>query len=97
MNKHKLLLELNNLEHWLADGSDEARLGLEEGIAALKEKIKAEAEPLVVDDRATLERGSDGFYRLRPGTVFTGLQDWPASFLVTVTVTERKPQEEHER
>lgn len=42
MNKHKLLLELNNLEHWLADGSEEARLGLEEGIAVLKEKIKGE-------------------------------------------------------
>jgi len=42
MNKHQLLLELNNLEHWLADGSEEARLGLEEGIAALKERIKAE-------------------------------------------------------
>jgi len=43
MNKRQLLLELNNLEHWLADGSDEARLGLEEGITALKEKIKAES------------------------------------------------------
>ena len=45
MNKHKLLLALNGLEHWLAGGaggSEEALLGLEKGITALKEKIKAE-------------------------------------------------------
>jgi len=28
MNKHQLLLALNGLEHWLLDGSEEARLGL---------------------------------------------------------------------
>jgi len=42
MNKHQLLLALNGLEHWLLDGSEEARLGLKEDIDALKEKIKAE-------------------------------------------------------
>jgi len=53
--------------------------------------LEAEPEPLAVDDHSTLERGSDGWYRLRQGRVFfNGQQDWPASFPVTVIVTERK-------